>query len=264
MSKIGFRNITIDQLTEFVKSSKTQTEVLEKMGLVAKGGSFRILRDRLQKWNVDTSHFVGSAWAKGLTMETDERIRINAEKNKIINRDSLRFGVKINTLTLRRLMIEEGKPYKCEECDIIPMWNGKPLTIQIDHINGVNIDNRIENLRFLCPNCHTQTETHGNKSQRDKKYRIIYEDIGKISEKNCLVCEKMFLPKNRNQTLCSYQCSRVKSRKVVARPSKEVLEKEIREFSFIFLAKKYGISDNGVRKWAKNYGIDIKAIKKRE
>jgi 5-methylcytosine-specific restriction endonuclease McrA len=61
---------------------------------------------------------------------------------------------------LKRRIIEENLiPYFCSECGIVDSWNNKKLVIQLDHINGVNNDNRLENLRFLCPNCHTQTDT---------------------------------------------------------------------------------------------------------
>ena len=60
---------------------------------------------------------------------------------------------------LRRAMIAVGVPYKCGECSQLPVWNGQPLTLDVDHVNGDWHDDRIENLRSLCPNCHTQQET---------------------------------------------------------------------------------------------------------
>ena len=64
--------------------------------------------------------------------------------------------------TIRNLLLEE-RGFKCEECGIFD-WNGKPLSFQIDHINGDVKDNRAENLKILCPNCHTQTPTWGAKN----------------------------------------------------------------------------------------------------
>ena len=58
--------------------------------------------------------------------------------------------------------------YKCALCGNTGEWQGKPLTLQLDHINGEHLDHRLENLRFLCPNCHSQTETFGSRQRRAK------------------------------------------------------------------------------------------------
>lgn len=64
---------------------------------------------------------------------------------------------------LRRCLQEMGRELRCQDCGLADTWNGKPLTLQVDHVNADNSDNRPENLRFLCPNCHSQTDTWGNK-----------------------------------------------------------------------------------------------------
>ena len=65
--------------------------------------------------------------------------------------------------------MEELIPYRCSVCGIEPMWQSKPLTLVLDHINGVNNDNRLQNLRFLCPNCNSQTNTFSRGHRRMKK-----------------------------------------------------------------------------------------------
>jgi len=69
----------------------------------------------------------------------------------------------------RRLIKQKMIEYVCQDCGIDRNWNGKKLSLQLDHINGVNNDNRIENLRFLCPNCHSQTDNFSGKSCRKIK-----------------------------------------------------------------------------------------------
>ena len=64
----------------------------------------------------------------------------------------------------RRLIQKSLKPYVCEECGLNGNWNGKPLSLQLDHKNGVNNDHRLTNLRFLCPNCHAQQDTYAGKN----------------------------------------------------------------------------------------------------
>jgi len=76
---------------------------------------------------------------------------------------------------LRRILKEVGVLYQCAECGQQPVWNGQKLVLQIDHLNGKIYDDRRENLRFLCPNCHTQTKTFGSKNQGDKA--AYYEPI---------------------------------------------------------------------------------------
>lgn len=68
---------------------------------------------------------------------------------------------------LKKRLLKEGLlRNECYECGALPIWNGKPLTIQLEHINGTNNDNRIENLSMLCPNCHSQTDTYAGRNAR--------------------------------------------------------------------------------------------------
>lgn len=73
----------------------------------------------------------------------------------------------LNRTGIKKRMIEIGIKYECCWCGIGPEWNGKKLTLQLDHINSVYNDNRIENLRFLCPNCHTQTDGYAGRSSKN-------------------------------------------------------------------------------------------------
>jgi 5-methylcytosine-specific restriction endonuclease McrA len=74
---------------------------------------------------------------------------------------------KVSRATLLRLIRDHNLlPKQCSECGISAKWNGIPLTLHVDHINGVNTDNRLENLRYLCPNCHTQTDTYAGRNKK--------------------------------------------------------------------------------------------------
>ena len=132
----------------------------------------------------------------------------------------------------------------CQVCGQGETWNNIPLVLQLDHIDGNRINNQLENLRIICPNCHTQTKTYGSKNIR-KEYHI--------KSVFCKQCSKV-VP-NKNKKFCSVICSGSSQRKV-ERPSKEELENQIKnKVSFVELGKKYGVSDNSVRKWAKKYKI---------
>lgn len=156
---------------------------------------------------------------------------------------------------LRVRVLQDGfLEYKCSECGITSTWNGKPLTLQLDHVDGDATNNEKPNLRWLCPNCHTQTETYGskNKGSTRTKHR------GTYGERECKYCHKMFTAKNRESMFCSGQCSG-KSRKKTPPVSKEDLLALLEKESFLSVGRKFDVSDNTVRKWCMRYDIPSKS-----
>ncbi len=124
------------------------------------GSTVTYLSQRCKQFGVDTSHFTGQAWSKG----TRSNRRKSAEEwLKIYDPDAGR----VKAQTLRQALDDLNKPYKCDVSGMDPVWNGKPLTLQLDHINGKYWDNRFENLQYVCPNCHTQTETWGTRNKKE-------------------------------------------------------------------------------------------------
>lgn len=151
---------TKELLEPIVLKSKTITEVLNALGLAPKGGNFNTLKQKIDKFGLDSSHFTGPAWSKGLTKETSSIVANQSKKiTKHTPQSALVNGITLASITLKKLFDEVGVPEICTDCGIGNVWNEKPIRLQIDHINGVRTDNRFENLRYLCPNCHSQTDT---------------------------------------------------------------------------------------------------------
>lgn len=143
------------ELYEAVKSSTSIRQVLDKLNIVPAGGNYQTTNRRIKKLNIDTSHFTGQAWNRG---------RITGPKRPI--EEYLKENTVVQSFKLKsRLIIEGLKQHKCECCGITE-WNGQPAPIELDHINGNHYDNRLENLRILCPNCHAQTDTYRGKNKK--------------------------------------------------------------------------------------------------
>lgn len=159
---------TDEQFVKLIKNSTNISEVLFKLGYSIKGNSwgFSQVRKRMDDLNIDASEFKG----KSAAIEKTKQASLTSEM-------LLRENCKHNRNCLRRFIIKNKLlPYKCAICGALE-WNGKTLSLELDHINGINNDNRLENLRFLCPNCHSQTTTYGSRNQQrnESKYEISEE-----------------------------------------------------------------------------------------
>lgn len=154
-----------EQFVELLKNSSTISEVLFKLGYSVKGNSwgFAKVKQRMSDLSLDGSIFKGkSPITKYGTLH-----KVNAS-------DILKPNCKHARSVLRRYVIKNNLiPYRCAICGCVE-WQGRTLSLELDHINGINNDNRIENLRFLCPNCHSQTTTYGSRNQQrnDSEYEI--------------------------------------------------------------------------------------------
>lgn len=140
---------TDEQLREAVGKASSFLGAMRVLGLGGSGGSHAHIKRRIKLADIDTSHFLGRSHSKGQRSwnrkTSSEVLVVNPPGSK-----------RTQSYRLRNSLADKGRIYVCECCGISE-WQGKKLTLQVDHKNGDWLDNTEENLRFLCPNCHSQT-----------------------------------------------------------------------------------------------------------
>jgi hypothetical protein len=150
------RGWTDEELVAAVAAHRSIAGVLRHLGLKPGGSVYVTIRGAIERLNLDTTHFTGRAWLRDRTNPYARRRPLR----EILVEDSSY----LDTNSLRLRLIREGvKRAQCERC-YRKRWNGQPIPLHLDHVNGVRTDNRLENLRLLCPNCHAQTDTYCGKN----------------------------------------------------------------------------------------------------
>jgi hypothetical protein len=157
-------------LAEAAAQSRSVTDVLRVLGLRITGGSHAHISRQLKRFGIDTTHFTGQAHNRG--GRGFNRTSPTARLAQLPQGSRRTPGIR-----LKRAMLSIGLPETCECCGIGTTWLGRPLTLHVDHINGDFLDNQPRNLRFLCPNCHSQTPTYaGTRRDPSAPLDIEYDD----------------------------------------------------------------------------------------
>ena len=169
--------IDTESFSEIVKTSNSLAEMIRKCGLKA-SGNYKTLKSRIEKENLSINHIsLGLDCNKGRKWNVDPKNKLPLEEILVEKSTYLGGGRNLKI----RLLSEKLLQNSCYgfKCNVTTTWNDSPITLQLDHINGVSDDNRIENLRLLCPNCHSQTPTFGG---RNAKKMVIPRSIDLLPE----------------------------------------------------------------------------------
>jgi hypothetical protein len=197
------------------------------------GGNYATLKKYLALWGISTDHF---DWG-GARPPRREAIPLDEVPVE---------GSTHQRKRLKRRLVDAGlKELRCELCGQGEIWRGLRMGLVLDHVNGVWNDNRLENLRFLCPNCNATLDTHcGRKNRRT------------VVDRQCGYCGERFTPKYAKQRCCSRPCGvrhNAPALYRVERPPYAQLLAEIAATSYSAVGRKYGVSGNAIRKWVRAY-----------
>ncbi|MFE9772928.1 HNH endonuclease signature motif containing protein [Streptomyces sp. NPDC005931] len=144
-----------------VARSTSVNEVLRRLGLAPVGGHHTNISRRIKAYGIDTSHFTPVVRTE---RQRDNQRRRSAQE--ILVEDTSAHATRTPGRRLKRAMGELGVQMCCAMCGIRPVWLGHPLPLEVDHIDGNWRNNRIENLRLLCPNCHSTTDKYRGRGKR--------------------------------------------------------------------------------------------------
>jgi hypothetical protein len=223
-----------------IAASRSWAEALRRLDYCPTGGNWKSLKARAAALDISVDHFD----PKAALREANRRGRVPLEEILVEHSTYSRGKLK------QRLYDADLKQRRCELCGQGEAWQGKPMGLILDHVNGIRDDHRLENLRIVCPNCAATLETHCG-----RKNRIQRDPIG------CRRCGAPFIPRARTQRYCSRECGsrwdrrgrkRLGTRKV-DRPPREQLISEVETEGYLATGRRYGVSDNAIRKWILEY-----------
>lgn len=229
------KKYTREILENAVKDSRSMREVLVKCGAPnLAGGTHGYISKLIVKFGIDRSHLLGQRWSIGIKSTT----KLSAAEVLVYHGDQKRQSA----TALCRTLLEIGREYKCFVCGIRE-WQKKKIILEIEHKDGDFQNDRPDNVEFICPNCHSQTETYCRGKERLEKQRQSKKE--KIARRQHPSKEGYWRTKDKPEL-----------RKVI-RPSGNELQGLIQSMPMIAIGKKFGVSDNAVRKWVKRYGLEM-------
>lgn len=228
MAKHPNAKVADEDYAPAIAAASTVSDALRALGIPTDGHYARELLRRAKRLGIGTAHLRNvqitpppAGARRGRVPASQRLVRLPSD------------APRTSALRLRRALIESGSEYHCAiaGCPVEGVWLGETLVLQVDHIDGDSRNNLIENLRFLCPNCHTQTANHSGK--KNKKHYF------------CSTCNAE-VSKGGRSGRCV--CCAAKDRRKADWPSDDDLRVMLATSNFVQVGKALGVSDNAVRK----------------
>lgn len=222
---------TPDELQKLLDTSDSYSDLLRKIGLNPKGGNPETLKKIIKEYKLDETKLNINRSNLRSQKAITTHIKTKVPMEDIFSNKYIYYS---SSNLLKRLVNEGYKKYECEECGISE-WLGKPLSLQLEHIDGNHLNNSFENLKILCPNCHSQTNTFAGRN---------------VNHSNS----------KRRQRLNNIRKKELKLPPITRSDLKDL----IRTTPFVQIGKQVGVTDNAVRKWCDKYKLPrrVSEIKK--
>lgn len=266
-----------DEFVAAVKNSTTVSQVLRKLGLAAVGGNYKTFKYHASRLGCSLDHFVPNS----------SEVRPVRKSSRSLS-DVLVNGISLSSAHLKARLTSEGiLADECSGCSL-KEWRGKPLVLHLDHINGDNLDNRIENLRLLCPNCHSQTSTYCGRNAVNRAGVAQPADAGALKALSkddnldvgsnptvrtlCIFCGENCPPWlywHRSCGICAdcgspatslrcRSCAAKLQKTRIEWPSVDFVAQLVEASSYVSVAKMLGVTDKAVRKFLIRNGRPVK------
>lgn len=279
---------TKESLAEAAAKATSIAGVIRLLDLHYSSGRFATVKKKLGEFNINTDHFLGRAANCGNNHKGGKK----RPWNEILVLRSKTQG-REKAVNLRRALIEMGREYCCAVCNKPPLWNGAELRLRVDHISGAWWDCRPSNVRFLCPDCHSQTPNWGYDNgftdvTHNRRYAAFWRKQKRVSQKTssrkkinrvkrgassatrmCITCGKNTVSKK----IHSCKSCALKKREKIKWPDHQTLISKVESSSLTKVAKELDVSISAVRKrikktdplWKSNYKpVPPKRIKSQE
>lgn len=244
-----FENFTKEELEEVVQRNTKWSEICKQLGVYDKHNKMvPYLKKRLDFLDIDYSK-LDNPMGKPINLKNRHN-----KYTKFSDEEIFRYNSPVDHATIRRRYLS-GKfsEYICAICGCEPFWNGKPLVLTMDHIDGDTNNNCLNNLRWICPNCDRQLPTYAG---RNKKR----ENQTRYARNTCKICGANIGRKNQYCLVCMKEIRKrnIKANTSNPKPNRSVLKNLIRNNSFVDIGKMYGVSYTSVKKWCRTYDLPSK------
>jgi hypothetical protein len=233
-----------------IAASLSCAEALRRLGMCPTGGAHQILKKYARLWGISIEHWDPYAAVRAQGPRRRRPLFEIMVENSSYSRHHLK----------NRLYAEGLKQPVCELCGQGELWNGRVMGLILDHINGVSDDHRLENLRIVCPNCAATLDTHCARKRRVTRV-----------DQECVRCGKTFRPRDSRQRYCSRECGIRWDRSGVPRPGARKVDRppytqllrEVHAVGYSATGRRYGVTDNAVRKWIRQYEREAESMEAR-